>query len=123
MSYHHDMIGIELHHLRIVIDMRLHQGTKRTMTAVHPLAHRRSPTYTATFLLTHMGTIFIDILHLHQLGAMTRVHMHMSLHQGTLWSVIDILHRGIIIAIAHLMIITAMVHRMIVTAIDHLMIV
>jgi hypothetical protein len=128
MIHHHDMIGIEMHHLSIVIDMRLHQGTKRTVTAVHPLAHRCSPTYTAsfrleqdrqpviavhplahrrsptctaTFLVTHMGTLFIDILHLHRVGAMTRVHLHMSLHQGTPWSIIGILHRGIIIAIAH----------------------
>src|SRR3954468_18843493 len=93
MNHHHDMTWsfCEIHHLKVVIDMRLHQGTKRTLTAVHPLAHRcsptytasfrlhqdrqtviavyllahrRSPMYTATFLLAHMGTIFIDILHL-----------------------------------------------------------
>ena len=73
MSHHHGttrnvfdmhrlMIAIDLH-LRVIviaivqllivtdIDMSLHQGTKRTVIAVHPLAHRCSPAHTGPFRL------------------------------------------------------------------------
>ena len=50
---HRPMIAIAIVQLMIVtdIDMILHQGIKRTVIAVHPLAHRRSPPHTATFRL------------------------------------------------------------------------
>jgi hypothetical protein len=117
-------------HTKVTRHMNKLLGMRRIFINMFHL-HRQGYYIPAPRHMFHLhGTprIFTDTLH--RLGAMPRVHMHMSLHQGTLRSVIDILHRGIIIAIAHLMIViaiaslmifTAMVHRMIFTAIEHLM--
>ena len=67
-----------------------------------------------------MGRIFIDMFHLHRHGAYIKVHMHMSLHQGTPRIVIDIHPRGIVIAIVHLMTVRTIDHLM--TVIDTAMV-
>ena len=58
------MIFITIVQLLIVtdIDMSLHQGTKRTVIAVHPLAHRCSPPHTAPFRLK-LARRTVDAVH------------------------------------------------------------
>ena len=53
IDLHIRVIAIAIAHLMIVIDidMEMNQGEKRTVIAVHPLAHRRSPPHTAPFRL------------------------------------------------------------------------
>ena len=57
------MIAIAIVQLMIVtdIDMILHQGIKRTVIAVHPLAHRCSPPHTASFRLNQAHRTVIAV--------------------------------------------------------------
>ena len=61
---HRLMITIAIVQLMIVIDidMILHQGIKRTVIAVHPLAHRCSPPHTAPFRLK-LARWTVDAVH------------------------------------------------------------
>ena len=58
------MIAVAIVQLMIVtdIDMILHQGIKRTVIAVHPLAHRCSPPHTAPFRLK-LARRTVDAVH------------------------------------------------------------
>ena len=105
---HHKSAIIYDHHRRAQhVDHHRHSSSTSARHPHHSAkAHepfsRMRRIFTDNLLRAQEGTMF----HLHRQGVyMTRVHMHMSLHQGTLRTVTDIHPRGIAIAIVHLMIV------------------